>query len=196
MKQKLNTKIIRMVRPLFMIMLLSLLLVQSTYSWIRRDTYWHAALNGQDVTLTAESGIPSLSAEIIFQASDLQNFGPGTPVPFTIQLTNTSDEDMKVSLSIAEMTVSDPALLEVVYISLGDGADGASEVDYCLNQATAIGSAEDKAYSLSLYTGKKALTVPGNGFVELDGSLYFDSNAGTQYQNVSLQIKWFRLVKV
>ena len=132
---------------------------------------------------------------------------PGTIIPFTITLDYQAQDEARsaisVKLSMIGITVSDPKLLDKMYVSVTPknerltSTNGRQTLYICLNEAEPMGEAGEETYRLNIYDSSNQLIIPhndaGSAPSELDCYLYFDRSADSSFQNLSLDIRYFRL---
>ena len=136
---------------------------------------------------------------------DASELIPDTMIPFRITLDYQAQDPEKsalpVKLTLVGITVSDPRLLNMMYISVTPKNEGLSSTNgrgsvyKCFSEAKLMG--DGVTYSLDIYDSENRLFIPHNEengpASELDCYLYFDRKADATYQGMSINITSFRL---
>lgn len=132
---------------------------------------------------------------------------PGATIPFKITLDYQSPHEdesaIAIKLSIVGITVSDPRILDMMYIGITPKNDGLTstngrEMIYkCFDNAELVGDDDMITYRLNIYDSTNNLIIPhndeGKAPSELECYLYFDSKADASYQDISMNISYFQL---
>lgn len=140
---------------------------------------------------------------------------PNARIPFKIMFDHQSDDEeptsLPISLSLVGIRVSDPILLDKMYISVTPVTDGLtatngrSPIYKCFSDAIPVGEGDNVSYRLEIYNNLNKLYIPHNDEQEredqwdegnrsvLDCYLEFHSSADASYQDISLDIGIFRV---
>ncbi len=210
-----------MKKRIFLLVYALALCVTMTFAWIltgepHRVPYIFMDYTGNNKLVISSTGV---KADVLFRDGegyvpakefvlDSKTLVPNTIVPFKITLDYQSKEADKagiaVKLSLSGIRVSDPRLLEVMYISVTPknesltSENGRGMIYKSFAHADPIGEGENITYRLSIYDSDNKLIIPHNDAgdtpSELECYLYFDKeNADASYQGLTMDISYFRL---
>lgn len=140
---------------------------------------------------------------------------PNARIPFKImfdyQATDEARSSLPVTLTLVGIRVSDPTLLDKIYISVTPvnnnltATNGRNTIYKCFSDAVPVGEGDNVSYRMDIYNSVNKLYIPHNDAEERedpwdDGNrsvlncyLEFDSSADASYQDISLDIGIFRV---
>ena len=177
------------------------------------DSRMSIASIGADVAIGFRQGDGYVAAkDFVLQPSHMM---PNARIPFKImfdyQATDEAKTALPVSISLVGIRVSDPILLDKIYVSITPvtekltATNGRSPIYKCLSDAIPVGDGDNISYRLELYNNLNKLYIPhndeqvredpwdeGNRAV-LDCDFEFHSSADASCQDISLDIGIFRV---
>ena len=136
---------------------------------------------------------------------EVQDIVPNSIVPFKIRLQNTSNEIIRLKLSIDRLVCDEKLLSPVdskVYFSAVGASSYASYPEIApenlyksLSAAQPLEDSDENAYYLTIY---ETIYVPPTGqdsYVEIDCYFYFTKDMDNTYQNLDFRVLSFRAVE-